>query len=61
MATSNISASESQQGDLNAKIFQRLHPRIYLERFVAESVRPDGRAFDDWRDLNVNVGAFLSM
>lgn len=40
----------------SAKIFQRLHPRAYLERFVAEDVRPDGRPFDAWRDVSVNVG-----
>jgi hypothetical protein len=27
-----------------AAIFQRLHPRVYLERFLAEDVRPDGRS-----------------
>ncbi|KAJ6619721.1 ribosomal protein S5 domain 2-type protein [Mycena sp. CBHHK59/15] len=42
---------------LKASIFQRLHPRAYLERFVAESVRPDGRSFDAWRDVSVNVGS----
>ncbi|KAJ6494803.1 ribosomal protein S5 domain 2-like protein [Mycena vitilis] len=42
---------------LKASIFQRLHPRAYLERFVAENVRPDGRAFDAWRDVSVNVGS----
>ncbi|EIM81838.1 uncharacterized protein STEHIDRAFT_171488 [Stereum hirsutum FP-91666 SS1] len=57
MTTPVASTSDPQQGDLNAKIFQRLHPRIYLERFIAESVRPDGRTFDDWRDLSVNVGS----
>ncbi|KAJ7931489.1 ribosomal protein S5 domain 2-type protein [Mycena leptocephala] len=42
---------------LKASIFQRLHPRAYLERFVSENVRPDGRAFDAWRDVSVNVGS----
>jgi exosome complex RNA-binding protein Rrp42 (RNase PH superfamily) len=41
---------------LKASIFQRLHPRAYLERFVAEDIRPDGRPFDAWRDVSVNVG-----
>lgn len=44
---------------LKASIFQRLHPRAYLERFVAESVRPDGRPFDAWRDVSVNVGRYV--
>ncbi|KAJ7707738.1 ribosomal protein S5 domain 2-type protein [Mycena rosella] len=42
---------------LKASIFQRLHPRAYLERFVAEDIRPDGRPFDAWRDVSVNVGS----
>lgn len=46
----------SDQESLKAAVFQRLHPRIYLERFVAENVRPDGRDFDGWRDVSVNVG-----
>lgn len=39
-----------------ADIFRRLHPRAYLERFVAEGFRPDGREMDNWRDLHVNIG-----
>ncbi|KAJ7227164.1 ribosomal protein S5 domain 2-type protein [Mycena pura] len=42
---------------LKASIFQRLHPRAYLERFIAENFRPDGRPFDTWRDVSVNVGS----
>jgi hypothetical protein len=43
--------------DLNADIFQRLHPKAYLERFLAEQLRPDGREAADWRDLYVHVGS----
>lgn len=50
------STSQPQQDPLKAAVFQRLHPRVYLERFVAENVRPDGRDFDAWRDVSVNVG-----
>jgi len=46
-----------EQEAIQASIFQRLHPRIYFERFVAENVRPDGREFDEWRDVSVNVGS----
>ncbi|KAJ3529558.1 hypothetical protein NMY22_g8956 [Coprinellus aureogranulatus] len=42
---------------LQASIFQRLHPRAYLERFLAEGFRPDGRALDVWREVSVNTGA----
>jgi len=47
-----VTVSES----LKASIFRRLHPRVYLERFLEENVRPDGRNFDEWRDVSVNVG-----
>lgn len=57
-----------------AAIFQRLHPRVYLERFLAEDVRPDGRSLGTlnevggagagsgsgiWRDVSINVGMSL--
>ena len=65
----SVSAGSDTTSPLKAAIFQRLHPRVYLERFVAEKVRPDGRQFDEWRDVSINVGTcsqfyltrFLSM
>jgi len=51
--------SQEEQDALKAAVFQRLHPRVYLERFIAEDVRPDGRAFDTFRDVSVNVGVLL--
>jgi hypothetical protein len=61
------SAADSGSDSLKAAIFQRLHPRVYLERFLAEDVRPDGRAIgcavegvgvkgEIWRDVSINVG-----
>ncbi|KAH7910716.1 ribosomal protein S5 domain 2-type protein [Hygrophoropsis aurantiaca] len=50
-----VSADEADS--LRAQIFQRLHPRTYLERFLTENVRPDGRNFGEWRDVHVNVGS----
>jgi exosome complex component RRP43 len=41
----------------NANIFQRLHPKAYLERFLAEQLRPDGRETTKWRDLFVHAGS----
>ena len=46
----------SHDDALKASIFQRLHPRIYLERFLAEHVRPDARELLTFRDIAVNVG-----
>ena len=55
---STSTASLSPAADaLKALTFQRLHPKTYLERFLAENVRPDGRDLDEWRDVSVNVGA----
>ncbi|KAL1759689.1 ribosomal protein S5 domain 2-type protein, partial [Schizophyllum commune] len=54
-STSALTTSEAEA--LKASVFQRLHPRIYYERFLEERVRPDGREFDAWRDVAVNVGS----
>lgn len=50
----------SKDGDIKAAVFQRLHPRLYLERFIAENVRPDGREFMAWREVSINVGTVLA-
>ncbi len=50
---------KEEQEALKASVFQRLHPRVYLERFLAEGVRPDGREFDAWRTVSVNVGEYF--
>jgi len=31
-----------------AAIFQRLHPQVYLERFLVEDVRPDRHSLEKW-------------
>ena len=49
--------STSEHDALKALTFQRLHPKAYLERFLAEGFRPDGRGLGDWRDIFINVGA----
>lgn len=56
MAAPATTIPQQQQEALKAAIFQRLHPRVYLERFLSEKVRPDGRQFDEWRDVSLNVG-----
>lgn len=52
--TTNLPAEEQEA--LKAAVFQRLHPRVYFERFLNEKVRPDGREFDAWRSVSVHVG-----
>lgn len=67
MAAASTSTSTTTVADdvpnetLKALTFQRLHPKAYLERFLAEKVRPDGREPDEWRDVSVNVGPCLSV
>ena len=55
-SSSSSSAPNSEQDALKALTFQRLHPKTYLERFLAENVRPDGRDLGEWRDISLNVG-----
>ncbi|PPQ81479.1 hypothetical protein CVT24_001438 [Panaeolus cyanescens] len=55
---------------LKAAVFQRLHPEVYLSKYLAEGVRVDGRSLDDdddddddeterngFRSVYVNVGS----
>ncbi|KAI0650899.1 ribosomal protein S5 domain 2-type protein [Trametes meyenii] len=51
------SSNSAEQDALKALTFQRLHPRAYLERFLTENVRPDGRDLDEWRDVSLIVGS----
>ncbi|PPQ94826.1 hypothetical protein CVT25_007463 [Psilocybe cyanescens] len=58
VANQNLShLSQEEQDTLQAAVFQRLHPRLYLEKYIAEGVRPDGRAFGEGREVSVNVGS----
>ena len=43
-----VSNGESSKASTRAAVFQRLHPRAYLERFVAEGFRADGRELRSW-------------
>ena len=52
-SSSTLSPSDEA---LKVAVFQRLHPRAYLERFLAENIRPDKRLCDGFRDVHVNVG-----
>jgi exosome complex component RRP43 len=54
------SLSQSEEDALKVAVFQRLHPRAYLERFLAENIRPDKRLCDGFRDVHVNVGESFS-
>lgn len=50
------SPTDAEQEALKALTFQRLHPRAYLERFLAEQLRPDGRTPAEWRNVSINAG-----
>ncbi|EIN11028.1 hypothetical protein PUNSTDRAFT_142893 [Punctularia strigosozonata HHB-11173 SS5] len=47
----------AEEDVMRASVFQRLHPRAYLERFLAEGIRPDGRDPGAFRDVTINVGS----
>ncbi|KAF9528048.1 ribosomal protein S5 domain 2-type protein [Crepidotus variabilis] len=49
--------SQEALEELKASVFQRLHPKVYLEKYLDENVRPDGRGASDWRNVEVNVGS----
>lgn len=42
--------------NMDASIYQRLHPHTYLQRFLERGVRTDGRKEDDWRGMGINTG-----
>lgn len=44
---------------MDPQAFQRLHPKTYLERFIAEGIRPDGREPTSWRNVSVNAGTYV--
>ncbi|KAJ4474375.1 ribosomal protein S5 domain 2-type protein [Lentinula aciculospora] len=63
----NSFLSDPEREALKAATFQRLHPRIYLERFLQEKIRPDGRSKAEdindanvWRNVEVNVGSITT-
>lgn len=66
MAATETSTAPPTSTSLTPALFKRLFPRPYLDRFLDESVRPDGRPIqatgaqaessDVWRDVSVNVG-----
>jgi exosome complex component RRP43 len=51
-----MAASSTPSEAIRVATFQRLHPKTYLERFLEENVRPDGRDFLEFRDCSINVG-----
>ena len=56
-STQIAGTTDEAELQLRAEVYRRLHPRAYLERFLAEGVRPDGRTALDFRDVSINAGA----
>jgi len=42
-------AAAETDDSLGSVIFARLHPTSYISRFLSSSIRPDGRALDEFR------------
>lgn len=71
MAATTSSALSSQPDDvrIRAQAYKRLHPRRYLEAFLEQGHRPDGRPLasdasssassskSQWRGVQINVGS----
>jgi 3' exoribonuclease family, domain 1 len=45
---------------MNAESFRVLHPADYVDRFLKEGVRPDGRVFTGQRKVTVTAGTVTS-
>lgn len=41
---------------VDSTTFKRLRPRQYLERYLTEKIRVDGRKFDQFRETHLNKG-----
>lgn len=41
---------------VDSTTFRRLRPRQYLERYLIENIRIDGRKFDQFRETHLNKG-----
>lgn len=50
--------------DMNAQVYKKLNPRQYVERFLSNGLRPDGRSLKDdtrmFRKLNITIGSIGS-
>ncbi|KAK7409801.1 hypothetical protein VNO78_00129 [Psophocarpus tetragonolobus] len=53
-------ASEDLSSEVEVDAFRRLFPLRYLERHLAESIRPDGRPLGKARDTSIILGAVAS-
>lgn len=52
-----MEASTSRAATLELK---QLNPKAYIDTFLSEHVRPDGRDFTDWRQTSINTGEPVS-
>ncbi|GAA5846610.1 hypothetical protein JCM9279_006761 [Rhodotorula babjevae] len=62
--TAPPAAASAASSNLTPTLFRRLFPRPYLERFLDQGIRPDGRTLDTkckssncWRDPSANTGS----
>lgn len=67
--TSPASSTKVDEVRIRAQAYKRLHPRRYLEAFLEQGHRPDGRPLNAsdgasssssrsaWRDVQINVGS----
>lgn len=45
-----------EQTEIDAATYRRLRPREYLNRFLENDLRMDGRRLDEFRSTSINQG-----
>lgn len=55
-----LSSSEASGAGLDAQAFRRLYPDLYLQRFLDDGIRPDGRTLGRWRATTIGLGTITS-
>lgn len=63
-SSSTLPLPSSSTSALTPALFKRLHPKAYLEKFLTEGVRPDGRPLgiksdEIWREASANLGKVI--
>lgn len=62
-AASSSSAADTADPYVQATSYKHLHPRRYLDAFLSQGARPDGRQLSQnqsenaWRDVQLNTGS----
>ena len=56
-----LPAAEASGAGLDAQAFRRLYPELYLQRFLDDGIRPDGRTLGRARSCTIGLGTITSV